>query len=81
MIRSGIQVESKKIIFYSVILWACFFLFWMWEYRMNGDTYGTTEYVARMIQEITGGDIHLIQTQEMYPADLRIWRRCKLSND
>ncbi len=48
---------------------------------MDGDTYGTTEYVARMIQEITGGDIHLIQTQEMYPADLRIWRRCKLSND
>lgn len=36
---------------------------------MDGDTYGTTEYVARMIQEITGGDIHLIQTQEMYPAD------------
>ena len=48
---------------------------------MDGDTYGTTEYVARMIQEITGGDIHLIQTEEMSPTDLRIWRRCKLSND
>lgn len=31
--------------------------------------YGTTEYVARMIQENVGGDLHLIQTQEPYPAD------------
>lgn len=31
--------------------------------------YGTTEYVARMIQENVGGDLHLIQTQEPYPTD------------
>lgn len=33
------------------------------------DTFGTTEYVARMIQENIGGDIHLIRTQKPYPAD------------
>lgn len=31
--------------------------------------YGTTEYVARMIQENVGGNLHLIQTQEPYPTD------------
>ena len=35
----------------------------------DGENYGTTEYVARMIQENVGGDIHLIQTQEPYPTD------------
>ncbi|MDO4283869.1 MAG: cyclophilin-like fold protein [Eubacteriales bacterium] len=33
------------------------------------ETFGTTEYVARMIQERVGGDLHLIQTQEPYPTD------------
>lgn len=36
---------------------------------LDGETYGTTEYVARMIQENVGGDLHLIQTQEPYPVD------------
>ncbi|MBD5453578.1 MAG: hypothetical protein HDR30_04510, partial [Lachnospiraceae bacterium] len=36
---------------------------------IDNDTFGTTEYVARMIQESVGGDIHIIQTQEPYPAD------------
>lgn len=36
---------------------------------IDKDTFGTTEYVARMIQESIGGDIHLIQTKESYPAD------------
>lgn len=36
---------------------------------IDKDTYGTTEYVARMIQEDIGGDLHLIQTQEPYTAD------------
>lgn len=31
--------------------------------------YGTTEYVACMIQENVGGDLHPIRTQEPYPAD------------
>lgn len=35
----------------------------------DGENYGTTEYVARMIQENVGGDLHLIQTQEKYPTD------------
>lgn len=30
---------------------------------------GTTEYMASLIQENTGGDLHLIQTEEPYPAD------------
>ena len=33
--------------------------------------YGTTEYVARMIQEQTGGEIHLIETAEPYSADFQ----------
>lgn len=36
---------------------------------IDEDTFGTTEYVARMIQEDIGGDLHLIRTQESYPAD------------
>ena len=36
---------------------------------IDKDTYGTTEYMARMIQESVGGDIHLIRTQEPYTAD------------
>lgn len=33
--------------------------------------YGTTEYMARMIQEQTGGEIHLIQTAEPYSTDFQ----------
>ncbi len=33
------------------------------------DTFGTTEYIAHMIQENVGGDIHLIKTQNPYPID------------
>ena len=33
------------------------------------DAIGTNGYVARMIQEAVGGDIHVIQTTEPYPAD------------
>lgn len=36
---------------------------------IDKDTFGTTEYVSRMIQESVGGDIHLIRTQEPYTAD------------
>lgn len=40
----------------------------------DGENYGTTEYVARMIQENVGGDLHLIQTQEPYPTDFdELW--------
>lgn len=35
----------------------------------NDERYGTTEYVAQMIQKNIGGDIHLIQTVDPYPAD------------
>lgn len=35
----------------------------------NGDQYGTTEYVANLIQQEIGGDIHAIQTKEAYPSD------------
>lgn len=35
----------------------------------DGEYYGTTEYVARMIQENVGGDLQLIQTKEPYPSD------------
>lgn len=34
-----------------------------------GERFGTTEYVARMIQETVGGDIHLIETATPYTAD------------
>lgn len=33
------------------------------------ESYGTTEYVAEMIQENVGGDIYPIRTAEPYPAD------------
>lgn len=36
---------------------------------INGERFGTTEYVARMIQETVGGDIHLIETATPYTAD------------
>lgn len=35
----------------------------------DGSLQGTTEYVASLIQSYTGGDMHLIQTAEPYPAD------------
>lgn len=35
----------------------------------DGENYGTTEYVARLIQNQVGGDLHLIQTQDKYTAD------------
>lgn len=35
----------------------------------DGNLQGTTEYVASYIQENIGGDLHLIQTIEPYPAD------------
>lgn len=31
--------------------------------------YGTTEYTANMIQELTGGETYLIQTADQYPVD------------
>lgn len=36
---------------------------------IDGERFGTTEYVARMIQETVGGDIHLIETATHYTAD------------
>lgn len=36
---------------------------------IDGERFGTTEYVARMIQETVGGDIHLIETVTPYTAD------------
>lgn len=35
----------------------------------DGENYGTTEYVARLIQNQVGGDLHLIQTQDKYTTD------------
>lgn len=35
----------------------------------DGQRYGTTEYVARMIQGTVGGELYLIQTMEPYPED------------
>lgn len=35
----------------------------------DGEIYGTTEYVARIIQKTVGGDIHLIETVTPYTAD------------
>ena len=35
----------------------------------DGEQMGTTEVVARMIADETGGDLHLIQTAESYPTD------------
>ncbi|MCH5257338.1 MAG: flavodoxin [Lachnospiraceae bacterium] len=37
----------------------------------NGEFVGNAEYLARMAQEATGGDLFLIQTEETYPSDYR----------
>ena len=36
---------------------------------VDNGTFGTTEYLARMIQEKTGGDLHLIETVTGYTTD------------
>ncbi|EET60887.1 flavodoxin family protein [Marvinbryantia formatexigens DSM 14469] len=36
---------------------------------VDEEKYGTTEYIARMIQKNVGGDLHLIRTREPYPVD------------
>lgn len=37
---------------------------------LNGDDqYGITEYIARLIQQNAGGNLHLIQTVKPYPTD------------
>lgn len=38
----------------------------------EGEHYGTTEYIAYTIQQKTGGDIYLIQTEKSYPQDFDI---------
>ncbi len=38
---------------------------------IDNNRFGTTEYIARMIQAETGGDLHLIQTVEQYPDDFQ----------
>lgn len=38
---------------------------------IDNSRFGATEYVARMIQAETGGDLHLIQTVEQYPDDFQ----------
>ena len=35
----------------------------------DGERQGTTELIARMIAEQTGGDLHLIETTDTYPTD------------
>lgn len=35
----------------------------------DAEQYGTTEYLARMIQQKVGGDLHRIETKEAYPSD------------
>ena len=37
--------------------------------RKDGALYGNTQYVAALIQQATGGDLFLIETEEKYPAD------------
>lgn len=37
--------------------------------RKDGALYGNTQYVAALIQQATGGDLLLIETEEKYPAD------------
>ena len=34
----------------------------------NGQQYGTTEYMANLIQQNVGGDIHMIRTINPYPT-------------
>lgn len=36
---------------------------------IDKERFGTTEYVARMIQEMVGGDLHFIETVTSYPED------------
>lgn len=36
---------------------------------IDKERFGTTEYVARMIQETVGGDLHFIETVTSYPED------------
>ncbi len=37
----------------------------------DGKVYGNTEYVARMIAEMTGGDLFVIETSKKYPSPHR----------
>ena len=37
--------------------------------RKDSALYGNTQYVAALIQQATGGDLFLIETEEKYPAD------------
>ena len=37
----------------------------------NDEFVGNAEYLAQMVQEATGGDLFLIQTEEAYPSDYR----------
>ena len=37
----------------------------------DGKLYGNTEYVARMIAEMTGGDLFAIETSKKYPSPHR----------
>ena len=37
----------------------------------NGDFIGNAEYLARMAEEVTGGDLFLIQTEALYPSAYR----------
>ena len=35
----------------------------------DGERQGSTEYIARLIAQQTGGDLHLIETSNVYPTD------------
>ncbi len=51
---------------------------------VDNGRFGTTEYVAKMIQDEVGGDIHLIQTVNPYTADfdeLRTVNHNEMSNN
>lgn len=37
--------------------------------RKDGELYGNTQYIATLIQQATGGNLFLIETEEKYPAD------------
>ena len=36
--------------------------------RKDGELYGNTQYIASLIQQRTGGDLFLIETEEKYPS-------------
>ena len=36
--------------------------------RKDGELYGNTQYIASLIQQTTGGDLFLIETEEKYPS-------------